>query len=201
MNRFAARFCGRAIRSSPVKARASTRAHGSIPALRMLVLRGMSGTQTDTHFVPGWQWRARPSKRFRKQRAISRSSCLPVTATFPLHISCLWWSGSRLLPNSCSEMLTFPGYLDDGRGIRPGVKALRPRSGALQRGLDSGLASAMLCLSGECHSIFDGPRPKTATKQPLTWLLCETRPSVEANSHQNSHQIKMATCCRWPISL
>jgi hypothetical protein len=37
------------------------------------------------------------------------------------------------------------------RGTRAGVKALRPRSGALQRGLDSGPASAMLCLSGECH--------------------------------------------------
>jgi hypothetical protein len=36
-------------------------------------------------------------------------------------------------------------------GTRAGVKALRPRSGAIQRGLDSGPASAMLCLSGECH--------------------------------------------------
>ena len=56
--------------------------------------------------------------------------------------------------------MTFPGYWKMCRGTRAGVKALRPRSGALQRGLDSGPASAMLCLSGECHSIFDGPKPK-----------------------------------------
>ena len=109
--------------------------------------------------------------------------------------------GSRLLPNSRSEELTFPEYWMMCRGTRAGVKALRPRSGALQRGLDSGPASAMLCLSGKCHSMFDGPRPKTATRQPLTWLLCDTNSSVEANSHQNSHQIKMATHCRWPIYL
>jgi hypothetical protein len=94
--------------------------------------------------------------------------------------------------------MTFPGYWKMCRGTRAGVKALRPRSGALQRGLDSGPASAMLCLSGECHSIFDGPRPKTATKQPLTWLLREAHSSVETNSHQNSHQIKLATLPRWP---
>jgi len=151
LNRFVARSCGRVIRSSHVKARASIHAHGSIPALRMLALRDMSGTQTGTHFAPGWQWRGHPSKRFRKRRATSRSSCPPATATFPLRISCLWWSGSRLLPNSRSEELTFPGYWKMCRGTRAGVKALRPRSGALQRGLDSGPASAMLCLSGECH--------------------------------------------------
>ena len=151
MNRFAVRSCGRAIRSSLAKARALTLAHGSILALRMLASRGMSGTQTGTHFVPGWRWRAHPSKRFRKRRATSRSSCPPATATFPLRISCLWWSGSRLLPNSRSEELTFPDIWKMCRGTRAGVKALRPRSGALQRGLDSGPASAMLCLSGECH--------------------------------------------------
>jgi hypothetical protein len=48
-------------------------------------------------------------------------------------------------------LLTYPGYWKMCRGARAGVKALRPRSGALQRGLDSGPASAMLCLSGECH--------------------------------------------------
>ena len=109
------------------------------------------GTQTGTHFAPGWQWRGHLSKRYRKRRVTSRSSCPPATATFPLRLSCLWWSGSRLLPNSRSEELTFPGYWKMCRGTRAGVKALRPRSGALQRGLDSGPASAMLFLSGECH--------------------------------------------------
>jgi hypothetical protein len=56
-------------------------------------------------------------------------------------------------------LLTFPGYWKMCRGTRAGVKALRPRSGALQRGLDSGPASAMLCLSGECQfrARFDWP--------------------------------------------
>ena len=37
------------------------------------------------------------------------------------------------------------------RGAEAGVKALRPRSGTRERGLDSGPASAMLWTSGEYH--------------------------------------------------
>jgi len=37
------------------------------------------------------------------------------------------------------------------RGWEAGVKALRPRTRRAKRGLDTGRASAMLLLSGECH--------------------------------------------------
>jgi len=59
--------------------------------------------------------------------------------------------GIGMNQHAVGGLLTFPGYWKMCRGARAGVKALRPRSGALQRGLDSGPASATLCLSGECQ--------------------------------------------------
>jgi hypothetical protein len=50
------------------------------------------------------------------------------------------------------------------RGAETGVKALRPRSDALQRSLDSGPASAMLWPRGECHWILDHAESETAAR-------------------------------------
>jgi hypothetical protein len=51
------------------------------------------------------------------------------------------------------------------RGAKASVKALRPRRRRAKRGLDTGRASAMLWLSGACHSGIPHhrPRPNTLT--------------------------------------
>ena len=72
-------------------------------------------------------------------------------------------------------LLTFPGYWKMCRGTRAGVKAQRPQSGALQRGLDSGPASAMLCLSGECQLL---PYPA----EHISVKLTGKRPPVNSPS-------------------
>lgn len=43
------------------------------------------------------------------------------------------------------------------RGAKGGVKALRPRSGAAERGLDSAPASAILCYPGNVIRLLVGP--------------------------------------------
>jgi hypothetical protein len=80
-------------------------------------------------------------------------------------------SASPLLPNSRSEKADIPRILEDVPG-RPRLCSANPRN--VNR---SSIAA----------------KPETATEQPLTCALPETPLSVKTNSHQNSHQTKMAT--------
>jgi len=89
--------------------------------------------------------------------------------------------GIGMNQHAVGGLLTFPGYWKMCRGTRAGVKALRPRSGALQRGLDSGPASAMLCLSGECHLLLypaEHISAKLTGKRPLVSSRSLCAPSI-----------------------
>jgi hypothetical protein len=112
----------------------------------------MSGTAIVIRSVHGWRWQGQALRRFRKRRVTRQSRCRPGIGTCHQPTGSPLWNGSPpVLNNRFFERRHSPDIRMICRGAEAGVKALRPRSGARERGLDSGPASAMLWTSGEYH--------------------------------------------------
>ena len=101
--------------------------------------------------------------------AVGRCRC--GAATSLLSTNCRWWNASRPGQSSCSSSDDIPRILGTvRRGSEAGARALRPRSAARMRGLDSGPASATL------------------------WKIRGTSPAalhLRLNAAQNSHSATM----------